>query len=153
MRIVLLLLSLNLVSCSQIIDDLIKKDGPAPRRNTSDPKFDKYLEILRSNGISTNTPVIFSSRNSGIAGTCTIWSDGYREIQIDPNYWSRIGESYKIELLAHEFGHCDYNLGHDNSYGNGPCGPDSIMYDTNFGGSCFYDSIRELINNDYLGIF
>ena len=139
-------------------DDLIKKKGPSTDRHTTDPAFYKYVDILKANGISTNTPVIFSKREDGVAGTCTKWTDGYKEIQIDPTYWNSLAggqESYRMQLLAHEFAHCDYGLEHDDREvdSNSPCYSDSIMKSYNFGGTCFYDSVTESISNYYLSIF
>jgi hypothetical protein len=85
-------------------------------------------------------PIIFKARAVGIAGSCTTWSDGYKEIQIDPTYWDEMDRTYKLELLAHEVGHCDYGLDHndgrfiDKDYLD--C-PTSIMNSYNFGGDCF----------------
>lgn len=125
---------LCLVGCGiPPFDDIIKKDGSPYERHTTDPVFHEYLDQLP---LRSNVPIIFEKRDKGIAGTCTKWTDGYREIQIDKDYWEQIDEAHRLELLAHEIGHCDYDLEHNNEMSEDNC-PMSIMYDTNFGNPCF----------------
>ena len=151
-----LLIPLVLVGCGiKPLDDLFNHDkGYTGTRHPTDLVFNSYLDILRSNGISTNTSVIFSTRNEGIAGTCTIYTN-YRIIEIDKEYWENSTDTYRLELLAHEFGHCDYDLGHDDDEtdSESPCHADSIMNPYNWGGSCFYNAETGQIDNYYLDIF
>lgn len=112
--------------------DVIRKKPPYVVHET-DPVFYEYLDKLP---LKNNTPIIFSDRKEGVAGTCTMWSDGYREIQIDPKYWNKIDRSHRLQLIAHEIGHCDYDLDHDDSMSEDNC-PMSAMNGTNFGGECF----------------
>lgn len=140
MRLLILLTLFNLVSCGKI-EDLIHKKGKPPQRHTTDPHFKYYTDQLQ---MTVNTPIIFGVLDSKIAGTCTKWSSGYREIKINREYWNKISESHRLELLAHELGHCDYNKPHNNTTQDG-C-PVSVMYDTNFGDPCFSNNYNHYMN-------
>ncbi len=132
----LLLLSTLLLGCGSVsLRDMIYEDDDSTTIHTTNPVFHKYLDKLP---IRTKTPVIFKTKKGNTAAVCAIRTDGYREIQVDPRYWSKYGDSDRLELLAHEIGHCDYDLPHNNNkMGNG-C-PLSVMHDTVFGDPCFSD--------------
>ncbi len=149
MKILLLLtLTLNLVGCGKnLLKDLFDHDTPYNgTRHTTDPIFIDYLDQL---DMSHHTPIIFNARGEGIAGTCTKW-DNYRVIEIDREYWDTRGDTYRLELLAHELGHCDYNLPHNNDtfLDNTLTCPESVMMGINFGGSCWTNNF-----DHYMSIF
>lgn len=134
----LILVELGLIiSCGHIINDLIYKKGSPRITRTTDIVFQKYLDQLP---LSSHTPIVFEDKTNNIAGTCTSWSDGYSEIQIDRTYWNKINDMLRLELLAHEIGHCDYGLMHNDNLKPNGC-PVSVMYSTNFneinGVNCF----------------
>ena len=133
----ILLCLILLASCGQgPLKDLFHKEGNPPQTNTTDPAFHEYIDQLPT---GSRTSIIFGARAVGVAATCTKWSSGYKEIKVDRTYWNKISDLHRLELLAHEVGHCDYNLPHNNSLLASGC-PVSIMYDTNFGGDCFDDN-------------
>jgi hypothetical protein len=134
-----ILLLLSLTGCGKILpfNDFIDGGDKPYDVATTDPVFYSYLEQLP---MTVNTPIYFKDQEDGIAGTCWKWSSGYREIQIDRKYWNSASDSYRLELLAHEIGHCDYNLGHNDNLIVGKCGYESVMYPYNFGGDCFTDN-------------
>jgi hypothetical protein len=70
-------------------------------------------------------------------GECVSWSNGARQINIDPTYWSTLSQDGRIELMYHELGHCALNLQHINTYLQYGC-PTSIMNQFAFGQTqCF----------------
>ena len=123
---------------------------------TTDPVFKPYLEEL---SISTITPITFQDLPQGLGAQCNIYDDGYsREILVDRTYWDTIPDSYRLVLIAHEIGHCDYNLPHVEgnqdllieypSVVNTSKCPLSIMQESNWGGICW-----DQYKLDYLSIF
>jgi len=53
--------------------------------------------------------------------------DGFREILISKEVWKGLSPDQKEELVFHELGHCELNLGHiDGQYMNTGC-PLSLM--------------------------
>lgn len=59
-------------------------------------------------------------------GQCTIKSNGYKIIEIDPGAWEFKSEIDKISLMFHELGHCFLYQNHRNYLLNDNC-PGSIM--------------------------
>lgn len=141
----LILLSLTLVGCGKsALNDLINnyteyEDQP----HTTDPAFFEYIDWL---DLDRSTPIIFNDREKGISGTCTTYTN-YKVIEIDPEYWDTATTNQRLELLAHEIGHCDYNLDHNTNILEDGC-YESVMYPVNFGGYC-WDKHEE----NYLSIF
>jgi len=134
----IVMVALLLVACGkEAYDDLIHEEHAPGEIRVTNYIFKSYLKRLP---IKSITPIIFKVRPIGIAGTCSIWSNGYREISIDPNYWVNATDAARLEILAHEIGHCDYNLDHNNEVvidkELGEC-PASVMNDTNFSDPCF----------------
>jgi len=82
----------------------------------------------------------FAQLEEPVIGVCKRWSSGYREIQIDPDYWNStyVTEEAKIGLIFHELGHCELNRSHDEAReyysGRRIRGdiPRSLMYPYNF---------------------
>ena len=111
----LLILSLLILSaCAQ-------KNTNDPRWiKEVDPAFQPYLDrylVAKGSGLSTDIPIGFAdlSDHGSAVGVCTRWSNGFRQIEIDPDYWnsSWTSEQEKTALLFHELGHCDLNRGHE----------------------------------------
>lgn len=49
--------------------------------------------------------------NEDWVGVCVI-GQGTRKIKIDIDYWYRASEELRTQIIYHEFGHCDLDLGH-----------------------------------------
>lgn len=78
-------------------------------------EFNHYVDIYlnkKGMGMFYNVPIGFARLSGNTIGMCTIWSSKYRQIQIDPVFWSHATENDKITLIAHELGHCDLNRKH-----------------------------------------
>lgn len=123
--------------------------------NKTDPVFIQYIERFENDTQRTVTvPITFMS-NKEYAGWCKTYSNGYRLIEIDHEYWQNSDDLAKEQLIYHELGHCVLNRGHSNTlvphpeYGYNI--PNSIMYFRAFGGSLFYGDYRshyiEELNN------
>lgn len=57
--------------------------------------------------------VIFRSLIPPALAMCLRWSNGDRQIEIDPYTWyKKLSETERQLVLFHEMGHCDLNLGH-----------------------------------------
>lgn len=63
----------------------------------------------------------FSKIERPAIAICSRWSNGYRQITVDPDYWNIADNMEKISLMFHELGHCVLNREHVNSlyYYNG----------------------------------
>jgi hypothetical protein len=90
----------------------------------------------------------FAPIDGSIIGRCTIWSNGFRQITLDPEYWAQSSERSRIGLVFHELGHCKLNRDHNNDTfyysGTSISGrvPSSLMNQYNF----FSDFYAELEN-------
>lgn len=123
---ILLLISLFLVGCASNLDPSKTID---PRTVSHDPTFNSYVETyIAQKGASLyyDIPIAFTNIEGQTIGICTRWSNGYRQIEIDKEYWDSASERYRLSLIAHELGHCDLLKDHSPSI-------DSIMYYQNWG--------------------
>ena len=116
MKYSLLLLSFMLFACGQ--NGLRVGTQPHPNPGIG-PEFTKFVEMFESDyGHSIgNFPITFSAQNGNVVGVCKVWTDGYRQIEIDPTYWNNMNvpDSKRKALIYHELGHCILNRGHDSS--------------------------------------
>jgi hypothetical protein len=148
MKTLTLLTLLAITGCGTLLDlnDRFHRGVASDHRNTTDSTFQEYLDEL---GLTTDSVIIFKKQKDGIAGSCTTWSDGYKEVQIDPDYWNSYWttRAEQLELIAHELGHCDLGLGHTTAKRSDGCA-ESVMYPSNFGNPCF-----DKHKSDYLSIF
>ena len=74
----------------------------------------------------------FANLSGDNIGLCMRWTDGYRQILIDKEYWDNSNESLRVSLVFHELGHCDLNREHSSD-------PNSIMYEYNIGSFNWYE--------------
>lgn len=110
-----LILLLFLVSCGDI-KDMIYKKTPAPAPKSSNAELLTYVEKFeRLYGINVTVPVNFKDIEHGRAGVCYLWSSGYAEIEIDPDFWQTFTEEQREQLVFHELGHCVFKRQHDNT--------------------------------------
>ena len=141
-KVLIMLMNLSLSACAfPLIQD--------PRSIVGvDPVFTSYVESFESNGISIGGVSIgFGPTASNIAGVCTRWNNGFREIAINQNYWSTASEDARWGLIFHELGHCVLNREHvstKHAYKNLSV-PDSLMYPYNFFSSS-YSELRYYYN-------
>lgn len=114
-----------LISCGKVPFDKINTDRPYVIKKTN-PLFSAYVKQFESDfNVKVKIPIVFEKLNPHYAGTCYIWSDGYRQISINKNHWDSYSEEQREQLIFHELGHCVYNLGHNDLHENN-C-PVSIM--------------------------
>lgn len=79
------------------------------------PEFVPYIALFTEYyGVEVKIPLYFNKLEGVYVGVCRKWSDGYREIEIDPDAWDRFSENKRINLIFHELGHCVLNRKHVN---------------------------------------
>lgn len=99
-----------------------------------DQEFAPYIEqyvIYKGSPIAYDIPMQFANLSYPVRGLCTKWSSGERQIEIDKYIWSQSDEGKRLQLIAHELGHCDLNRGHEPATEKGV--QVSIMFPSGFG--------------------
>ena len=90
------------------------------------PYVNSYLSYKKAS-LGYEIPIQFAKLEGDVVGLCTRWSTGYRQIEVDEEFWKGAQDLEKFELIAHEMGHCDLNRDHvDETYEDGS--PVSIMH-------------------------
>jgi len=110
-----------------------------------DPAFNKYIvnyQKLKHGYINKQISMLFSTLPGHTIGLCTIYDNGERYIQIDPEFWFNTTDNDKQTLIFHELGHCDLNRNHT--------GPASIMEVYHINGS-EYERHRDYYNDELFG--
>src|ERR1700677_2429893 len=106
-----------------------------------DPTFQPYYDSFNAYyNLNTSVPIGFAAQTKPVVGECRIYDDGYRQIEIDPTYWSQTDDAGKMTLVLHELGHCVFNRTHnreDTYDSNGDECPFSIMDPYIFGNPCY----------------
>ena len=93
------------------------------------PYLNMYLKVK---GSSLHYDIPIRLVKLDILGRCTSWSNDYRQIVINKDYWKNptTTETAKIALIFHELGHCDLNRRHTETLlSDGK--PASLMYPYN----------------------
>ena len=151
-----LLVLIILVSCGK--SDFVKNSTEDHDKDYSiDSAFIEYVDSFKQDfNRDFKIKISFDDRESSIAGTCYTYTDGYREIKIDRDYWNSINSNAKEQLIYHELGHCILDLGHNDDYSvkAGYYCPDSIMNSHAFNSfhidNCyipfFSDYLNEMLN-------
>lgn len=140
---------LFLIGCSQSnLEDLDQTINPTPKpRWYREPAFDPLLQAFEElTGFSTkNISTRFNKLDGMIVGLCLSDSSGFREIQIDPDFWKNVGEGSRENLILHEAGHCVLNLEHNSEFIqiNDDVIPKSIMFPAVFGDIEQYQKYHE----------
>lgn len=132
----------NIVIASLMFVSACSKDKDPRSTSVQDQAFSHYVRLFESiYGKSTSRVSMgFSKLEFPTVGRCKKWSNGYREIEIDPDYWNSpyTTQEAKIGLIFHELGHCELNRYHDEvlEYYSGQHIrgeiPRSLMYPYNF---------------------
>lgn len=86
-------------------------------------------------------PATFQKQDGPTIGMCLIWSNGYKEIQIDPDHWATASDFGREELVFHELGHCALGLDHNANHLDSGI-PESIMFPYAFGEADYYPPNR-----------
>lgn len=104
------------VSCGKSLSDMLDMGKKPYTKQKSDPLFDTYIDNFEQRfSVTVRVPVVFKELDSSKAGVCYVWSDGYREININSEHWASFSEEQREQLLYHELGHCVFDLNHDDS--------------------------------------
>lgn len=131
MKYVLLLLSV--LGCNRGMQPKIAS-GVDPAFQVYSQEFAEYYHTDQS------VPIHFSTLNSSplgeLVGECVTYSDGARQILIDPGYWSQLDEVSRKDVIYHELGHCKFGRVHTSAILNDLC-PTSIMNPYVFGDPCW----------------
>ena len=120
-----LILLFLLTGCGKNLEDFLKLNKTVKRSKT-DPIFAPFVDSFkREFKTSVKVPIVLKSLKDKYAGLCLVYSDGYKEIQINKKHWDYYSYEQKEQLIYHELGHCVFNKGHDDSLFK-KC-PNSIM--------------------------
>ena len=122
------------IGCGTPFKDVVNMGKRSYNKSKTDELFRPYINnFIKQFDISVKVPVTLRKLDANKAGVCLIWSDGYREVQINSTHWQFFTEEQKEQLVFHELGHCVFNLGHDDSLmpSNDNC-PNSIMRSSMF---------------------
>jgi hypothetical protein len=107
---------LLVVGCGKNLGDMLNMGKKPYTKHNTDPTFNTYIDNFEQEfKVNVSVPVIFKELDSNKAGVCYVWSDGYREIEINSKSWPNFSEEQKEQLIFHELGHCVFNLDHDDS--------------------------------------
>ena len=117
---------------------------------STDPQFDAYIqefEFYYGQSVST-IPIGFDDLDPNIAGICYRSIVGGRTlnayIAIDRDYWYKITEYQRINLIFHELGHCAMNKNHVPSDSVSLC-PSSFMFEQIMSDKCIEDNYNTYI--------
>lgn len=109
---------------------------PQTTNYTIDSEFDNYVSKFEQQiEVDVELDIGFNKLEYPIVGSCYVYTTGYKEIIIDPDFWFNTIQSEKEELLFHELGHCVLNKEHDETILKAAYFyiPKSIMYPYVFG--------------------
>lgn len=128
---ILLILCISITACGKngLVGDLIQQDSPKDPRKvlTTDPAFKEYVDLFiddyrKETGKEIyvgNIPINFRNvkgEGSNTIGLCykySGYSETWREIAIDREWWELADKWDKEVLIKHELGHCALNRRHD----------------------------------------
>ena len=90
-----------------------------PKYDGVDPQIAPYVaqwtSLAKDHGLKFDRAVSigFMNINNGLViGQCN-FGFGFREIDIDSNYWANSTQINKMAMVFHELGHCKCDRGHD----------------------------------------
>lgn len=88
-----------------------------------DATLQQYVNVYLSykgSQLGYDIPMQFADLPYPVVGLCTMWSNGYRQLQIDRTYWANADEDARQQVIFHELGHCDLDRGHIATYRSSP---------------------------------
>lgn len=111
-----LLIAILISSCGYK-PDFLHINNPAPyKKHKSDPEFASYIHSFETiSKKAVTVPVVFSDLDLSVAGVCSVWSDGYKEVTVSRFYWILYSDTLREILLFHELGHCVLGLSHNDA--------------------------------------
>ena len=121
-----LIMLLLITGCGKNISDFLNINQPKFKKADTNPIFAPLIKSFESElGLTVKVPIVLKRIEQKYAGVCLVYSNGYREIQINSDYWYSYTPEQKEQLVYHELGHCVLNKEHDNTLREN-C-PNSIM--------------------------
>jgi hypothetical protein len=110
-----------------------------------DPAFQPiYDNFGATYGMHVTIPIGFAHLASPMDAQCRIFEDGYRQIEVDANFWATATDSQKEQTVYHELGHCVFGRTHNRLFFPDGC-PKSIMNPYTFGEPCLTQHFGEYI--------
>lgn len=144
------LIFLMLTACGRVgeVEDFLKsKDYVDKRAPFVEEVFKVHVNTFKFYyKTDFNILMEFKVLDGMTMATCKSWSDGYREIAVDPVKWIGLSFNGQEQLLFHELGHCIFNLDHVETKmkkGNWINIPTSIMYPYVFGDTDYYKEFKD----------
>lgn len=123
---------------------------------STDPTFEPYIQEFEAhyNRSTADIPIAFDDLDPSVAGVCyrsyVAGSVRFAYIKIDRNYWPKMSEYQKLNLIFHELGHCALNRDHVKSDSVRVC-PTSFMYEQVLDTSCIRSNINSYIQEMFSG--
>lgn len=128
-----------------------------PRYDGVDPEMisyvNEYLTLAKEHNIKFDDRVTVGFRDihDGNAIGETIYAVGFREIDVDRNYWKNATKLTRMSLLFHELGHAYCGRDHNTSYRKEDSCPASLMFPTIMSDAClmfhYQDYVEDLFKN------
>ena len=151
-----LFLSLMLVGCGRNGEiDFLDMRGESHSDDTEiEAQYLPYVSAFETlhNNQKVNIKISSAKLEETILGVCYTYSDGYRQIKINTEYWPSLSEPARDQLIKHELGHCILGRPHDNTMIHFDDVknevPKSIMYMYGFGDSSFYSKHLDHYNDE-----
>jgi hypothetical protein len=142
-----------IVGCGKSLQDVISMGKKPYSKSKTNEVFRPYIRsFVEEFNVSVRVPIVLKKLHANKAGVCLVWSDGYREIQINSTHWQFFTEEQKEQLVFHELGHCVFDLDHDDSLmpNNSNC-PNSIMRSFMFspveGADCYVPEYQHYVED------
>jgi hypothetical protein len=111
-----LILLFLITGCGKNLEDFIRMGKPALKKAKTDPIFAPFVNSFQEEfNLRVKVPIVFKTIEKRYAGVCLVYSNGYREININKDLWAYYSYEQREQLIYHELGHCVFNKGHDNT--------------------------------------
>lgn len=121
-----LIMLLLITGCGKGFEDFIRMGEPKFKKAKTNPVFAPFIQSFETEfNRKVNVPIVLKTIKQDYAGVCLVYSNGYKEIQINKDAWDYYSYEQKEQLVYHELGHCVFNKDHDNTLRKN-C-PNSIM--------------------------
>jgi len=111
-----LIMLLLITGCGKSLQDFIRIGQPKFKKASTNPVFIPFIQSFEAEfNREVNVPIVLGTIEQRYAGVCLVYSNGYREIRINKEFWDGYSYEQKEQLIYHELGHCVFNKGHDNT--------------------------------------